>query len=50
VYVVKLGGFFIEDLQGGGEVVGRFMEVLTPGEPCASSGGPSFLSGMGLVE
>lgn len=31
IVVTKLAAFFIEDVQGSGDVIGRFMKILAPG-------------------
>jgi hypothetical protein len=49
VTVVKLGAFFIEEVQGG-DVTGRFMQITTGGVPCGHGLGNSLVKGIVLVE
>jgi Flp pilus assembly protein TadG len=49
VTVVKLGAFFIEDVQGG-DVTGRFVQITTGGVPCGHGLGNSLVKGIMLVE
>jgi hypothetical protein len=50
VQVSNLGAFFLESVEGGGNVTGVYMGLLTPGEPCAGPNDPTFLLGLRLVE
>lgn len=49
VRVVKLGAFFLESVGPGSQVNGRYMGLSVAGTPCPG-GGPSFLTGIALVE
>lgn len=49
VIVSNLGAFFLENVTGGGKVTGRYMGLITQGEPCAGEGEPTWLSGLHLV-
>jgi hypothetical protein len=48
VVVSKLGGFFLESVNGQSDVTGVFMGLTTPGEPC-QGGEPTFLISLHLV-
>ncbi len=50
VTVAKIGAFFIEDIGGGGEVTGRFIQITTSGVPCGYGLGTSLVKGILLVE
>jgi hypothetical protein len=50
VRVVKLGAFFIESVQGNGDVTGRFMQITTGGVPCGHGLGNSLVKGIVLIE
>jgi Flp pilus assembly protein TadG len=51
VVVVKLIAFFIEELGGGGEVTGRFLQMADPGGvECDDPDDPTFLYAVKLVE
>lgn len=50
VTVVKLGAFFIEQVTGGGDVTGRFIEITTAGIPCGHGLGNSLVKGIALIE
>lgn len=50
VKVVKLGAFFIEGVQGNGDVTGRFMQITTGGVPCGHGLGNSLVKGIVLIE
>jgi Flp pilus assembly protein TadG len=50
VTVVKLGAFFIENVTGGGDVTGRFIQITTGGVPCGHGLGNSMVKGIVLVE
>jgi len=50
VEVVKIGAFFIESVQGGGNVTGRFMQITTGGVPCGQGLGNSLVKGIVLIE
>jgi Flp pilus assembly protein TadG len=50
VRVVKIGAFFIENVGGGGEVTGRFIQITTAGVPCGYGLGSSLVKGIVLIE
>ncbi len=50
VTVVKIGAFFIENVGGGGEVTGRFIQITTAGVPCGYGLGSSLVKGIVLIE
>ncbi len=50
VTVVKLGAFFIEGVQGNGEVTGRFIQITTGGMPCGNGLGNGLVKGIVLIE
>ena len=52
ILVVKLAAFFIEDIRGNGEVVGRFMKLSAPGELCpeGTDNNGGFLFNLSLIE
>ena len=39
VQVTKVAAFFMEQMEGTGDVRGRFLKVRNPGEPCVAGGG-----------
>ncbi len=49
VYIVKIGAFFIEQMQGQ-DVTGRFIQITTGGIPCGNGLGNSMVKGIVLVE
>ena len=48
VFVTKIGGFFLEGVQGNGDVTGRFISEMVDGPKCNNPG--SFIKGLALVE
>lgn len=50
VTVVKLGAFFVEDVDKNSEVRGRFIQITTQGNRCAGGSGSSFVKSIVLVE
>ena len=51
VTVSKIGAFFIESVQGNGEVRGRFIQITTTGQPCGTGGlGTGLVKGIELIE
>lgn len=50
VIVSKVGAFFLEEMTGNGEVVGRFLQVAAPGSPCEDPEQASFFVGLHLIE
>jgi hypothetical protein len=51
VRISKIGAFFIEGVQGNGNVTARFIEVAAPGEPCEEqSQAGSFFTSIRLVK
>jgi Putative Flp pilus-assembly TadE/G-like len=50
VRVVKLGAFFLENVDSNGNVIGRFIEVTVQGTPCAGGNDNSLLKGIALVQ
>ena len=52
VTITKVGAFFIEGTGPGGNILGRFIQVTVPGQPCAGGAGlgNSFIKGIVLVE
>lgn len=50
VTVSKIGAFFIEDIGGGGEVTGRFIQITSAGVPCGYGLGTSLVKGILLIE
>jgi hypothetical protein len=50
VTVAKIGAFFIESVGPGSQVVGRFIQITTQGNPCAGGGGAGLVKGIILVE
>jgi Flp pilus assembly protein TadG len=50
VTVSKIGAFFIEDVQGGGAVTGRFIQITTSGVPCGTGLGSALVKGIVLIE
>jgi Flp pilus assembly protein TadG len=50
VSVVKLGAFFIEGVQGNGDVTGRFIQITTGGVPCGNGLGNGLVKGIVLIE
>jgi hypothetical protein len=51
VTITKIGAFFIESVGPGSQVVGRFIEQTTQGQPCVGGGlGSSLVKGIILVE
>jgi hypothetical protein len=43
VHVAKLIGFFVEGVNGGGDILGRFMTLMLPGGEPGPPGGPGYL-------
>jgi hypothetical protein len=39
VQVTKIVAFFMEQMEGSGDVRGRFLKVRNPGEPCVAGAG-----------
>jgi hypothetical protein len=51
VSVTKVGAFFIESVGPGSQVVGRFIQITSQGNPCAGGGlGSGLVKGIVLVE
>jgi hypothetical protein len=51
IHVVKIAAFFIEEIRGNGVVVGRFLKIQGPGDPCPdgqTAGG--FVWNLSLIE
>jgi hypothetical protein len=53
IQVTKVAAFFMEQMTGQSEVIGRFLKVRAPGEPCVAGngggGGVSFTYSLNLV-
>jgi hypothetical protein len=50
VTVMRIGAFFIENVDGGGNVMGRFIQITNAGIPCGSGLGSALVKGIVLVE
>lgn len=50
VSVTKVGAFFIEGVQGNGDVTGRFIKATVDGPKCTVQNPGTFLKGLALVE
>lgn len=50
VFVTKVGAFFLEGIQGNGDVTGRFISTAVDGPKCVVQNPGSFLKGLALVE
>jgi Flp pilus assembly protein TadG len=50
VKVTKIGAFFMESVDGAGQVTGRFIQESAAGVPCDTNTGKTFLVGLHLVE
>jgi len=49
VQVTKVAAFFMEQMAGNGQVLGRFLKVRAPGEPCVAIGGGNGGSGISFT-
>jgi len=50
VRVTKIGAFFLEGVQGNGDVTGRFIKATVDGPKCVVQNPGSFIKGLALVE
>jgi Flp pilus assembly protein TadG len=50
VRVTKIGAFFLEGVQGNGDVTGRFIQATVDGPKCVAQNPGSFIKGLSLVE
>ncbi len=50
VRVTKVGAFFLEGVQGNGDVTGRFITATVDGPKCAVQNPGTFIKGLALVE